>query len=311
MAYRRIRGWMDGPATEVAAIAHDGDDHRVLDLAQHLHRGPQGAAGRNPREYPLLAREPPGHVLGVGLRHLDHAVHALPVADLRQVLRRPLAYAGYLGAFRRLAADDLDLRVLFLEEARAAHDRAGGAHARHQVRHAAVGVAPDLLGGRPAVDLGVGGVLELLGHEVVGVLAHELARREDRAGHALDRGRQEDFRSVAREQPLALDAHVVRHREDQPIALHGGGHREPDPRVAAGRLDDRRARLQQPAALGVVDHRERDPVLDAAAGIQRLDFRGHRRAAGLRHAREPHHRGAADQVEHRAGDPDVPSGHGL
>src|SRR6188472_4061563 len=66
----------------VAAIAHDRDDHGVLDLAQHLQRGPQRAAGGDAGEYTFLAREPPGRFLGVGLGDLDHAVDALPVADL-------------------------------------------------------------------------------------------------------------------------------------------------------------------------------------------------------------------------------------
>ena len=107
-----------------------------------------------------------GALLGVGLPHLDHAVHALPVADLRQVLRRPLPYAGYLGAFRWLAADDLDLRVLLLEELPGpAHGAAGpleraaarhgeGAGAVERVRlAAAIQVESHRLcaGGRPAV----------------------------------------------------------------------------------------------------------------------------------------------------------------
>ena len=44
--------------------------------------------------------------------------------------------------------------------------------------------------------------------------------REDRAAHALDGRREVDLGAEAREQPLALDAHVLRHREDQPVALH-------------------------------------------------------------------------------------------
>ena len=108
---------------------------------------------------------------------------------------------------------------------------------------APVRLLEDLEGRRAAVDLGVRGVLELLRHEVVGMLAHQLRRREHGARHALDGRREMDLGAEAREQALALHAHVVGHREDQPVALHRGRHGEPDAGVAAGRLDDRAARL--------------------------------------------------------------------
>ena len=67
----------------------------------------------------------------------------------------------------RLDRDDLDRRLAALEHLAAAGDRAAGADAADQDVDLAVGVAPDLLGGRPAVDLRVGRVLELLRHERV------------------------------------------------------------------------------------------------------------------------------------------------
>ena len=67
----------------------------------------------------------------------------------------------------RLDGDDLDAGLAALEHLAAAGDRAAGADAADEDVDLAVGVAPDLLGGRLAVDLGVGRVLELLGHEGV------------------------------------------------------------------------------------------------------------------------------------------------
>ena len=66
----------------------------------------------------------------------------------------------------------------------------------------------DLAGGGPPVDLGVGGVLELLGHEVVRVLAHELLGRPDGAGHPLDGRGEMDLGPEAGEvvaEPTGID----------------------------------------------------------------------------------------------------------
>src|SRR2546423_9293139 len=103
-----------------------------------------GATGRDAGEDTLLAREAAGHFLGVGLAHILDTVHARAVVDARQVGLGPLADAWNLRALLGLAADDLHLAALLLEEARAAHDGAGGAHARDEVRDPSLGVAPDL-----------------------------------------------------------------------------------------------------------------------------------------------------------------------
>jgi hypothetical protein len=109
-----------------------------------------------------------------------------------------------------------------------------------------------------------------IGNEVLGVLLAHLLGREDRAGHAFDRRREVDLGAVSREQPLALLAHVVRQGEDEAVAAHCAHHREPDPRVPAGRLDQRGSWLEDPSLLGILHHGDRDPVLHAPAGVQRF-----------------------------------------
>src|SRR5690242_13024599 len=108
----------------VAAVADDGDDDGVLRLAGYLQRRPQRAARRDAGEDAFLARQTARRLFGVDLGHVHDAIDARPVADLRQVLRRPLSNARDLRALGGLTADHLDLRVLLLEEARAAHDGA-------------------------------------------------------------------------------------------------------------------------------------------------------------------------------------------
>src|SRR5258706_4441471 len=115
------------------------------------------AARRDAGEDALLARHAPGHLLRFGLAHRFDAVDAAALVDFRQVGLRPLADARDLRALRRLAADDLDLRLLFLEKARAAHDGAGAAHAGDEVRDLAAGIAPDFRAGGFVVDARVVG----------------------------------------------------------------------------------------------------------------------------------------------------------
>src|SRR5262245_10354907 len=128
----------------IAAVADDRNDGRVLDLARYPERHGERAARGDAREDALLARQPPRHLLGVSLTHVLEPVDARLVVDLGQVGLGPLADAGDLRAFLGLAADDLHLGILLLEEARAAHDGAGGAHAGDEVGERAPGVAPDL-----------------------------------------------------------------------------------------------------------------------------------------------------------------------
>src|SRR5262245_27847317 len=146
----------------VAAVADDGDDHGVSDLARNLESGPQRAARGNAGKDTLFARKQPRRLLGVGLRHLDHAVNALPVANTRQIFRRPFADARYLRAVGRLATNDLYGGILLLEEARASHDRSGRAHARHKMGDGALRIAPDLGAGPLVVRKRIVGVGELI-----------------------------------------------------------------------------------------------------------------------------------------------------
>src|SRR5262249_27177937 len=109
----------------VAAVADDRHDGRVLDLARNPERDRERAARGDSGEDALLAREAPRHLFRVGLAHVLEAVDARLVVDFREVGLGPLADPGDLRALLGLAADDLHLGALLLEEARAAHDGAG------------------------------------------------------------------------------------------------------------------------------------------------------------------------------------------
>jgi hypothetical protein len=107
-----------GRQIAVTAIADDADDHRVLHLLGDAQRHHHRAARRDAGKDALLLRQSPRHVLGVALTDVLDLVDPRTVVDFRQIGLRPFADAGNLRAFLGLAADDLDGRILFLEEAR-------------------------------------------------------------------------------------------------------------------------------------------------------------------------------------------------
>src|SRR5262249_55987868 len=125
-----------GREIAIAPVADDGDDDGVLQVARDAQGDVHGAAGGDAGEDAFLARHAPRHLLGLALAHVLEPIDALGIVDLRQVGLGPLANAGNLRAFLRLAADDLDARVLLLEVARAAHDGAGRAHSPHALLYA-------------------------------------------------------------------------------------------------------------------------------------------------------------------------------
>ena len=187
-------------------------------------------------------------------------------------------------------------RVALLERLPHPGHRPAAPNAGHEHVNPAVERVPQLGTGRAAVDLRVGRVGELVGQEHV-IAGRQRAGGIDRLGHPAQRLGDPDLGPVEPQQPLALAAHPLRQREDQVVAAGGADERQRDPGVAARGLDDRRAAgLDPPLALGRVDHRDPDPVLDAAAGVERLELGEQLHLETVRNPGELDHRGPADKL---------------
>ena len=176
-----------------------------------------------------------------------------------------------------------------------------GADAGDEGVHLAARRVDDLARGGEAVDLRVRRVLELAEHHVV-LLADKLLRGVDRAGHALDRRGEQELDAEALEEATPLEAHVLRHREDELVALRRADHREADAGVAGRGLDEGVAGLDGALALRGLDHGERDPVLHGAGGVEHLELAEDLGGTGVTHAREAHEGGVTDEVEDGVGD---------
>ena len=165
-----------------------------------------------------------------------------------------------------------------------------------------LGLLPDLRAGRAIVDLRVGQVGELVGPPGAGNLAGQAVGHAvvalGRIGCHVGR-RDDDLGAVGLQQADLLAAHLVRQDEDAAIALDGGRHRQADAGVAGRGLDDGAARPQPAAALGLGDHGQADAILDAAAGVERLELDVHPRLESFRQAPQSHERRSAHGLENR------------
>ena len=155
-----------------------------------------------------------------------------------------------------------------------AGDRAAGADAGDEDVDLAIGVVPDFLGRGPAMDLRIGGVLELLRDDRVRDLLEEFvgaarcAPRMPRAAFGQHQLGAEQLQHLA-----PLDRHRLRHHQDQPVAARRRDEGERDAGIARGRLDQRvDARADPAARLERVDHRDADAVLDAVDRVEELEL---------------------------------------
>ena len=169
-----------------------------------------------------------------------------------------------------------------------------------------VGVGPDLLRGGLAVDLGVGRVGELLGHEPARVRRGEFLGLGDRPGHARRAWRQHQVGAVGAQQQPPLGAHRLRHRQHAADPPRGAHHRQRDPGVAAGRLHHHRVRADQPRLLGGVDHRHPDPVLHPVRRVEELQLGHHLGRSPVGDLADPYQRGVAHQLRHVVRNSHVP-----
>ncbi len=290
-----------------SAVRQENDDQRlrVIGLLRDLQRRPDGEAAGAANQQPLFPSQPPRREERVPIRHLDERVDQRAVERPRpEILTDPLylvrvdVFGGREDAPFRVGADHADGGVPLLEVAADAGDGAACADARDEVGEVTAGLAPDLRAGALVVGPGVHRVEVLVRLERVGYLARQAVGDGVVAlGRvALDRGgRGHHLGAVGAKDRRLLRGDLVGHDEDAPVALDGGGHRQTDPGVAGGWLDDRAARLEPPLALGLLDHADADPVLDRTARVEHLQLRRDRRADAVGHGVEPHQRRVAQR----------------
>jgi len=152
-------------------------------------------------------------------------------------------------------------------------DSSAGADSGDEDVDVSGGVAPDFFGGGAAVNLGIGGVLELARHEAAAAGAGQhLFGPFDGSGHTFDCGGQDDFRAECQYESAAFDGGSFGHGNLQWVAACGADAGQSDTGIAAGCFEDGHTFLQCSGLLGRFDHGEGDSVFDAPERIQVFHF---------------------------------------
>ena len=152
------------------------------------------------------------------------------------------------------------------------------------------------------VDGRVGRVVELLQDEAVRRLGQDLVGLGDGALHAVGAGGEHNLRAKGQQQHAPLQAHGLRHGEDQLVALDGGHKGQRDAGVAAGGLNQHGLAGRDLAGLfGGLDHGEADAVFHAGNRVLALQLGHNGRGQAGRHAVQPHQRGLANQFSYIRG----------
>ncbi len=270
--YRRVGA--GGQVLPAGVGDHEGDVGALTGPACRLadsQRGVQHRARRDAGEDPFGVHQLAGAAHGVGRadrvpggQHLRVVQFGHePLIDVAQRID-PLAVAGFGG-------HDLDAGHTLTQKSPGTHQRARGAQAGDEMG--------DL--GQVGEQFGAGAVVMRVGVGRIAVLVQHHPRRVGRGqflgfghrgvGPALGR-REDDPRAVELQQLTPFHRGVLGHHADQLIALQTGGHRQRNAGVAAGGLEDRRARRQQAVPLGLLDHPQRRPVLDRAGRVAVLEL---------------------------------------
>src|SRR5208282_2174479 len=263
----------------LARVAENRDhDIALAEPAGYLQSRAAVGAGRDADQQALVAREAAREQRRILVADGDYFIVDLGVeiarhearADSLDLVETGLAARQHLRVLRLNGDDQYFFVEMLAQVVTGARNRAAGADAGDKSVDARE-LLEQLGPGASIMDVGIGGVAELLRHEVAGIFAAQLLRLGDRAMHPARVRRQHQLRAVRDQQRAPLFAHRVGHRENQLVAFHRGDQREADTGVAGGRLDNSIAGLQAAGFLGRLDHREADSVLNAAAGIEVLE----------------------------------------
>ena len=124
------------------------------------------------------------------------------------------------------------------------------------------------------MDAGIGRVAELIGEIALRIQRLDL-RQEDvaRIGHQEARiGDGDHLRPVTAQERDLFPADAVAGIEPGAVAPRRADGGQPDAGITAGQVEDQPAGTQPARPFAVADERQSGAVLDAAAGVQRLDL---------------------------------------
>ena len=118
----------------------------------------------------------------------------------------------------------------------------------------------------------VGRVDKLSGDEAARNLFRQFLCFGDGALHSLGAFRQYQLCAVGLQDVSSLNAHGLRHRQDDAVSFSGCDRCKSDSGVSGGGFDDDGAFLEKSFLLRIFDHGLRDTVLNASSRIEILEL---------------------------------------
>src|SRR5205085_11798040 len=199
----------------VRAVGKQGDDYAAIaasgELERDLLRASRRRARAVPREKPLVADEPLGHVPAEVRRDAELAVELGLLVDARDDARGHVLEA--FQAVQRLGGlhrDHLYGAVARLEAPPRAHDGAAGPDADHRMGDAPFRLVPDLARSAELVRPGIRLVRVLIDVKpLLRLILHQLAGEPDGSVGLLQGIAEDDPRAEVPSDPLARFAHVA------------------------------------------------------------------------------------------------------
>ena len=175
---------------------------------------------------------------------------------------------------RRLWFDSnhLDVRVLLLQVLACTTNGTACSYSCNKNIHLAIGITPDF-GACSGIVLGrIGSILELLEDNAAWSIVTQFLCCTNSSRHTILAWCQYHLGTVSLHKVATLDAHRLRHGEDELIAFDSADESETYASITACRFDDGGSWLQEALLLSVLNHGECDAVLDAATWIKELYF---------------------------------------
>ena len=244
----------------------------ILLAGGNLNGCPYGSTGRNTYQQTFLSGQLTTRTKSVIVGHGDDFV------DYRSIIRcRNKAGTDTL-EMNKPAEEDTQISVTCPTNARDSTARAGTGNKNI---YGTIGVLPDFLSGGVVMAFGISHILELLKDDCTRRHVTDNLSSLDSTCHPFAARRQTDVGTISGNKFSALYTHRLGHRQDEVVAFHGTHQSQSYPGIAARRLYNGGARLQQPATFGVFYHRQSDTVFHATTRIEELYFCNDRRGKAL------------------------------
>ncbi len=125
------------------------------------------------------------------------------------------------------------------------------------------------------MDLRIGGILKLLGHEIARVRGSNLLCPPNGSWHSFASGGEDEVRSVRTQKHAAFPAHGVGHHKNQFVPSGCSSECQRNAGISAGWLNQDGVGMDHPGFFRGIDHCHANTVFNTMGGIKVFQFGNH------------------------------------